>query len=170
MTNWLDGQGMNPLVGKFDLDPGKWRPLYYPCYVDVPVAEGEIGRNSISLNNQPFIWIRVAHKIIGNTAKPDVSGLYQDGQYSVAFKDEQSNYQQDYMPADLAFGTWGGPNTSGFVADLPYPIPFAGNKTITFEVRNDVLRNLIPTASTYKVCFLLAGVANWGDLLPPRVR
>lgn len=162
----------HPLFGKFDLDPGKWRPLFYPTYIDVPVAAGEIGRNSVTINNQPYIWSRITTKIVGNTAVPETSGLYNDGQWSIAFKDEQSNYQKDFFPADLAFGSQGSTNNSGFIIPLPYPIPFAGNKTITFEIRNDVLRVPAgaPTPTTYKICVLMAGVANWGDLLPPRTR
>lgn len=168
----IPGEHMNPLLGKFDLDPGKWRPLFYPIYVDVPVTAGRIGRASVTINNQPYIWTDTTHKIVGDTADPATSGLYQDGQYSVAFKDEQANYQKDFMPADLAFGSQGSTNNSGFIIALPYPIPFPGNKTITFEVLNDVTRVLAgdPAPTTFKVAFLMHGVANWGDLELPRVR
>lgn len=157
-----------PLVGPYDLDPGRWRPLYYPCRISVPVAEGGIGRNSVTINNQPFVWRWATHMIVGNTADPSSSGLYQDGQYLLSFRDEQSNYQSNPIPAPLMFGNAGvGPTSpGGFLIPLPYPIPYAGNKTITWEVTNLVTRTLSPTAEYFAVWICMAGTADWGTTGP----
>jgi hypothetical protein len=150
----------HPLLGKYDLDPGRWRPLYYQVEISVPVALGGRGIGSLPLNAQPYILTRVQAKIIGETADAATTGLYQDGQFDVEFKDEQANYQSGPMPADLMYG---GPQ-AGYALDLPYPIPFAGNKSLTFEVTNRVLRVLASAAEYFTVGISLAGIADWGDL------
>jgi hypothetical protein len=153
----------------FDLDPGRWRPLYYGVEIDVGVAEGAIGRGSLHINRQPFIFTQMAHKIIGNTADPATSGLYQDGMYDLAFRDEQSNYQNIPIPADLMFGSWGsgGDMPTGFMAQLTYPIPFPGSKNVTFEITNRIARTLTPSADTFPVFICLGGVSDWGKLASP---
>lgn len=159
--NRPQGQGPNPaligLMGKFDEDPGRYRPLYYGVEIAVPVAVGGVGRGSISLNNQPFIWTRCAHQIVGDIFRED-SGLFQDGQYMLAFKDEQSNYQNQPIPAELLFGSV----RSGFIIELAFPIAFAGNKTITFEITNRANRTLSPVAPTFNVYVAMHGIADWG--------
>jgi hypothetical protein len=160
------GQSPNPaligLMGKFDQDPGRYRPLYYGVEITVPTAVGGVGRGSISLNNQPFIWTRGGHQIVGDTADPSTTGLYQDGQYLIAFKDEQSNYQNQAIPAELLFGSV----RSGYIVELAFPIAFAGNKTITFEITNRTNRALVPQADTYQVYIAMHGIADWGKLKP----
>jgi len=161
----LPGKGLSPLLGKFDLDPGNWRPLFYPVEIAVPVAAGGIAAGSVSINNMPYIWTRTTHKIVGDTADTSTSNLFQDGQYDVNFRDEQSVYQRDFAPADLVFGGYGagdGGQAGGFVIDMPYPIAFAGNATVTFEVRNRVLRAPADLSTTFTVVFVLHGISSWG--------
>ena len=153
---------MNHLLNQFDMDPGKWRPLYYQTFIDVQVEEGGIGRGSITLNNMPFIFTRLGHQVVGNIADPETSGLYDDGMYTIEFKDEQSNYYKDPILAEPAFGSV----NKGFLADLAFPIPYAGNRTINFRIENLVTRTLSPEAETFKVGITCIGVANWGDLFP----
>lgn len=148
----------HPLLGRFDLDPARWKPLFYGVEVSVPVGLGGRGIASISLNAQPYILTRLSAKIIGETADPSTTGLYQDGQYDIVFRDEQSNYQSGPIPGDLM---WGGVNT-GYALDLPFPIPYAGNKSITFEITNRVARVLASAAEYFTVGISMHGVADWG--------
>lgn len=163
----MQNQQPNPLLGLFDRDPGRWRPMYYGTEISVGVAAGSVGRNTISLNNQPYIITRISHKIVGNTADPSTSGLYQDGQYDAIWKDEQSNYQKGVIPADLMWGSYGsaaGGEGGGFYMNLPYVLPYAGNKTLSFEITNRVTRVLVPTADYFAVAICVAGIADWGTL------
>lgn len=151
----------NPLVGRFDQDAGPWRPMYYQVEIDVPVTAGQSQDGSLTINNQPYIWTGLGHQIIGNTCDPEGSGLCQDGQYNIEFKDEQSNYTSGPVPAAA---TWGGPN-QGYTLEFPFPIPFAGSKTITFRVTNRHTRVLIPAADTFRVQIVTIGIADWGKLI-----
>ena len=159
------GQGLPPLLNQFDIDPGDWRPLYYPVEIEVGVAAGAIGRNSVSINNMPFIWTRTTHAIVGDVANPAVSNLWNDGQYDVNFRDEQSVYMRDFAPANLVFGGFGpsqGGQQGGYPIDMPYPIAFSGNATVSFEVRNRVLRAPTDQSETFKVVFVMHGISSWG--------
>lgn len=165
--NRLPGQTPHPMInsplfGKFDKDPGDWRPLYYGVEISVGVAADAVGRGSISLNNQPYILTRITAKIIGDTAVPTTTGLYEDGQYDCEFKDEQSNYQNQSIPCNLM---WGWVQT-GYVMELPYPLPYAGAKTLQFIITNRVTRALTPTADYFTVGICLHGIAYWGSLTP----
>lgn len=160
----LPGQMPHPLLGRYDKDPGPWRPLFYRVEVTVGDGVGDRGIASIALNSQPYILTRIQHKIVGPTADPGTSGLYQDGQYDIAWRDEYSNYQSPgFAPADLMFGSV----ATGYALDLPYPIPFAGNKTLTFEVQNRVARAIVaPPATEFIVAIVLHGIADWGEIRP----
>ncbi len=155
--------GKHHLMGKFDYDPGRWRPLYYGVKISVPVGINQVGQGTIQLNNQPYIMTRIMHKIVGETADPATTGLYQDGQYDVALKDEQSNYQNDDIAADLMYGAVGGFNGNGFVMDLTYPLPFAGSKSISWRVVNRVARVLASAEPYFTVELCLHGLSDWGD-------
>lgn len=150
------------LMGRFDEDPGRYRPLYYGVKIAVGIAAGAVGRGSITINNQPYIMTRITTKIVGNTANPSVSGLYQDGQYDIEWKDEQSNYQNGPIPADLLFGSV----ASGYIIELAFPIAFAGNKTLSFTLTNQVNRAVVPQVETFEIAVALHGVADWGTLGP----
>jgi hypothetical protein len=152
----------NPLVSRFDADPGPWRPMYYSVEIPVPLEAGGSEIGSVTIQNQPFIWMFLAHQIMGNTADPETSGLYQDGQYDIELKDEQSNYQAVPIPAGAAFG---GPS-GGYQLDLPVPIGYPGAKTITFRVINRYTRILTPDPDepVFPVKILMGGVADWGEL------
>ncbi len=155
--------GTNPLLGRFDLDPGKWRPLWYYKEVSVGVAAGALGTVALTINNQPYLMTRLTHSIIG-PIQADGSGYLNDGQYDIEIKDEQSNYQNQQIPADLMFGSMGSTVGNGFNMEFPYPLPFAGNKTILFRVTNRVTRVFAPVATTFVVGLCLHGIADWGDL------
>lgn len=148
------------LMGKFDADPGRYRPLYYGLSITLGVASGAIGRGSVTINNQPYIMTHVLHQIVGNTNDYATTGLAQDGQYLLSFKDEQSNYQNAPIPAEMLFGSV----RSGYIVPLAYPIPFAGNKTLTFELQNLYTRVLAGQLTTFTVYLAIAGVADWGEL------
>jgi hypothetical protein len=150
---------MLSLLGKFDVDPGRYRPLYYGVPITVGVAEGAVGRGSVSLNNQPYIVTHVLHQIVGNTNDYSTTGLAQDGQYLITIRDEQSNYLNEPLPAEMLFGSV----RSGYINPLVYPIPFAGNKTLTFEVTNLYTRT-IGQETEFKVYVAVGGTADWGDL------
>lgn len=152
----------SPLLSRFDADPGPWRPMFYPVTIDVPLEAGGSEEGSVTLLNQPFIWTFLGHQIIGNTGDPETSGLYQDGQYDIDIKDEQSNYQSAPVAASSAFG--GG--AFGFMITLPLPIPYPGTKTLTFRISNHYTRVLTPDPAeqVFKVKLTVGGVANWGRL------
>lgn len=150
------------LLSRFDADPGPWRPMYYPVVIDVPVSAGGSEEASVTLNNQPFIWMFLGHQIIGNTGDPETSGLYQDGQYDIEMKDEQSNYQSAPVAASSAFG--GG--AFGFQIPLTLPIPYPGTKTLTFRITNHYTRILTPEPpeAVFRVKLTVGGVINFGTL------
>lgn len=152
----------NPLVSRFDADPGPWRPMYYPVEIDVPLTAGQSELGSVTINNQPYIWMFLGHQIIGNTADPETSGLYQDGQYDIEMKDDLSNYQLAPICASASFG--GG--TFGYMIEFPIPICYPGAKTITFRVINRVTRVLTPEPAddVFTVKLVLGGVQDWGSL------
>lgn len=155
------GSASSALFGPRDVDPGRWRPLFYPVEIDVPVALGGQGRSSIVLNAQPYILTRIQGKIVGETADPSTTGLYQDGQWDIELQDEQSNYQSGPIAGDLLMG---GPSTQGYSLALPIPIPFAGNKTLSFRITNRVLRVLTSEAEVFRIQIVLHGIADWGTL------
>lgn len=150
------------LLSRFDADPGPWRPMYYPVLIDVPVEAGGAEEASVTLQNQPFIWTFLGHQIIGNTGDSETSGLYQDGQYDIEFKDEQSNYQSAPVAASAAFG--GG--AFGFMIELPLPIPYPGTKTLRFRLTNNYTRVLTPEPPElkFRVKLVVGGIADWGTL------
>lgn len=149
-------QTKNPLLSRFDKDPGRWRPYKYGCLIDVPVTVDESGENTILIMNQPFIMDRISHAIVGPTADPDASGLAQDGQYFINWQEEMSEYQNEPLLAIPAYGTF------DFPLYLSSPVPFAGNKTLTFRVTNAYTRVLTPVAESFKVHIVIHGLADWG--------
>lgn len=152
----------NPLLSRFDADPGPWRPMYYALTVPVPLEAGGSEVGSVTIQNQPFIWTFLGHQVIGNTGDPETSGLYQDGQYSIEMKDEQSNYQQAPVCASGAFG--GG--DFGYSIPLTLPIPYPGTKTLTFRIINHYTRILTPEPPepVFPVKLVIGGMADWGRL------
>jgi hypothetical protein len=162
MTPNMQQLSRDPLVSRFDADPGPWRDMYYPVTIPVPTAANGSEVGSITINNQPFIWMALGHQIIGNTGDPETSGLYQDGQYSIEMKDEQSNYQSLPVPASATFGG----ADFGFQIPFPMPIGYPGAKTITFRVINHYTRILTPAPAedVFNVRLVMIGVANWGTL------
>lgn len=154
----------HPLAGKFDLDPGATRPYWYGVNIDVPVTEGLSGVGSINLLNEQFICTRFTHQILGNTGDPETSGLSQDGQYTIQIQDEVTQYQNIPIAAENMFGS----QRAGDILWSPYPIPFAGNKTITFTVTNNYTRILTPSSETYRVQLVMSGFIYLGTTLPQR--
>lgn len=163
MQGTVQKEQRSGLVSRFDADPGPWRPMYYPLEIEVPLEAGESEIGSVTIQNQPWIWMFLGHQIMGNTGDPETSGLYQDGQYDIEFKDEQSNYQSAPVCASGAFG--GG--AFGYQIELPVPIGYPGSKTITFRITNRYTRVLTPEPSepVFPIKLVLGGVADWGQLL-----
>jgi hypothetical protein len=156
-------ESKNPLLGKYDLDPGRWRPLHYGVEIDVALTSGATESGTIKLNNQPFILTRITHEIVGRyVLDPLNSWLENDGHYSVEWKDENSNYQNQPIVADLM---WGRIKFGGSI-ELPFPIPYAGNKTLTFRVQNRRLRVSDTGATLFRVGIVAHGVADWGIVQP----
>lgn len=150
----------NTLLNRFDADPGPWRPMFYPLEINVPVEAGGSEEASVTINNQPFIWQFVGHQIMGCTGDPLASGLFQDGQYDINMRDEQSNYQSAPVAASATLGS----GAFGFMIYLPLPIPYPGTKTLTFRVTNRCTRILSPESDTFTVKLTVGGVADWGEL------
>jgi hypothetical protein len=146
----------SPLLSRYDRDPGRWRPYKYGCLIDVPVAADGAEEGTITIMNQPFIMDRISHIIVGDTWDPNRTGLAQDGQYYIQWKDEQSEYQNQPLLAIPAFGT------EEFPLYLSMPIGFAGQKTLTFRVINAYQRRLTPEADTFRVQIVIHGASDWG--------
>ena len=161
----IDGQGPSPwmgspLFGRYDKDPGRYRPQWYHVEIDVAVAAGGQGRGAIKINNEPFAIIRMAAKIVGDTADAQNSGLFQDGQYDIEWKDQQRNYVDGPIAADLMWGYTG----TGYQIDFPFPLPYSGNDTLSFVVTNRVTRTLVPQADNFAVQITAAGITDLGEL------
>lgn len=148
------------LLSVDDLDPERWKPMFYSGIAEVPVEEGGLVRLAITTNNQPFIFTHIAHGIVGNVQDPETSGLYDDGQYYVLWRDEIRAFSKESILSSLLFG----PKVQGDWARLPYPIYYAGNHTISFDITNAYTRTLSPVAETFDVQFVLRGLADWGQL------
>lgn len=157
---------LKALLGRYDADPGKWRPMFYGVEIDVGLNEGQVGQGAINLNNQPFIMTRITHQIVGAYFTDDwLNWINDNGQYAVEWKDEISMYVNTLIPADLMWGRL----KAGYVLDLPFPIPYGGNKTLTFRVQNRITRApTIPDLKYFRVGICLHGVADWGDENPGR--
>lgn len=149
----------SPLFGRYDKDPGRYRPQWYHVEIDVPVTAGGVQAGTITINNEPFCIVRTTSKIIGNTADPSTSGLYQDGQYDVEWKDQQHNYVDGPIAADLMWGS----NENGYFIPFPFPLPYSGNDTLTFRVTNRVTRVLVPTSDTFTVQIVVHGITDLGE-------
>ena len=161
----IDGQGPSPwmgspLFGRYDEDPGRYRPQWYHAEIEVGVAAGGQGRGSIKINNEPYAIIRMSAKIIGDTADSQNSGLFQDGQYDIEWKDQQRNYVDGPIAADLLWGY----TETGYQIDFPFPLPYSGNDTLSFVVTNRVTRTLVPESDTFKVQIVSAGITDLGEL------
>lgn len=159
------GQGPNPflgspLLGRYDQDPGRFLPRYYPLELSVPVGLGGVATGSIHLANEPYCLTRITHKIVGDVNDPETTGLWQDGMYDIEWNDEQRAYTQaPGVAADLMFG-W---NSTGYVLELPIPIAYPGNNTLTFRIVNRLARVLVPTADHFQVQIALHGIVDRGE-------
>lgn len=151
-------QTNSPLMTRYDKDPGRWRPFKYGCVVDVPVLETEAGENTILIMNQPFMMDRISFSVVGNTHDYQGTGLADDGQYFVEWREEQSVYQNAPILAKTAFGT------EEFPLYLSAPVAFAGNKTLYFRLSSSYTRVLNPVAEYFKVQVVCHGISDWGTL------
>jgi hypothetical protein len=149
-------EGRKLLSGRYDRDPGRWRPYTYSCIVEVPVTEGQWGENTVTIMNQPFVMERINHSVIGNINDYQATGLADDGMYYVEWREENSHYQNQPLLARNAFGT------KEYPIALTVPLGFAGNRTLTFRVTNAYTRLLTPDAETFSVELTLHGAADWG--------
>jgi len=149
---------------KFDIDFARHKPMWYNVEIEVPVALNGIGRGSIALNNQPYLLYRITHQIIGETVNWETTGLEQDGQYTVTFRDENSNYQNQPIIAESFFG----PCRTGHYLDFPIPIAYSGNRVLSFEIVNRYLRVLAGEEEYFVVALTLHGIADWGPLQSAR--
>jgi len=160
----VQGQGPHPfqgspLLGRYDQDPGRYRPQFYHVEIDVPVALGGVGRGTINILNEPYALTRITHKIVGDIDDPSTSGLYQNAMYDIEWKDEQRTYTDGPISADLMFG-W---NETGYVLEMPFPIAFPGNKVLSFAITNRLARTLVPEADYYQVQIVCHGITDLGE-------
>lgn len=146
---------------QFDLDFNQYRPMWYGVEIDVPVILNGQGEGSINLNNQPYLLYRISHAIIGATYDWATTGLMQDDQYSISFRDEQSNYQNMPAMSALLYGS----AREGRYNDFAIPLAYSGNRTLHFQIINRVTRVLAPQADYFRVGITLHGVSDWGPLV-----
>lgn len=145
---------------QFDLDFNRYKPMWYGVEIDVPIELDGEGRGSITLNNQPFLLYRITHAIIGATYDWLTTGRYQDDQYKIEFRDENSNYQNIPMMSALLYGS----AREGKYLDFAIPLAYSGTRTIHFRVINNYARVFTPEAENYTVGIGIHGVADWGQL------
>lgn len=146
------------LMSPSDLNPSRWKPMNYGVNIDVPVAANGVGQAACTMNHQPIFVTRIAMLFLGNTRDPETSGLYQDGQVLVSMADDQRNYQNIPIHADLLWG----PKDGGSFRTLDFPIYYAGGRTVRFELTNVYTRVLTPVSETFRVQIIMAGLADWG--------
>lgn len=160
----LPGQGpapfMSPIMGRSDIDPGQLRPQWYHCNVSVPVLANGQGISTIRISDKPFTMTRITSKILGDTTNSQ-SGLVQDYQYLVEWKDEQSTYVDGPIAPDLMWGANAG-DSAGYIMDFPYPLAYTGNKSLEFRVTNLIARTLVPESDYFTVQICLHGIGDWG--------
>lgn len=154
----------NPLIAWYDADPAGWKPFLYSGFCDIGVDVDSQARLSIRTIYAPYMWTAVTHGIVGNIDDPETSGLYNDGQYLINWKDERSAYVNNPIPANLAFG----PHKEGDFPESPLPVFFPANHTVTFELTNLYNRILTPEADTFRIYIALKGLHYWGQLKPPK--
>lgn len=150
----------NKFFSRFDIDIAKFRPVWYGVEIEVPVIANGIGRGSITIDTRPFLLTRITHAVVGATFDWETTGLYQDGQYSINFRDESTNYQNIPLMSETMLG----PVRSGHFLDLAVPLAYSGNRTFQFEVTNRYLRVLTPESDYFTVALTIHGVADWGGL------
>lgn len=128
----------------------RYRSRFYAVNVPIPLPDppnpmpaGTGNTASVTVQNYPFLMKRVGHAIIGRnqvlagpiTGLADVS---QDGQYTVRFRTDSSNYMNVPLSALAAFG--GGQFSQ--IVDLPAPIELKPKETIIVEVSTSIPRQL----------------------------
>ena len=131
---------------------------------DIAVAANSQGVITLPTMLQPYMWHDLTHTIVGNIDDPETSGLYNDGQYTIEYADERSQYTSIAIPS-LALS---GPHKEGSFPDFRLPVFFPANHTITFRITNLHGRILTPTAPTFRVWVCIHGLQYWGQLRPPQ--
>jgi hypothetical protein len=103
----------------------------------VPVGAPGVG--SVTITNLPFCLRRITHGIIGdNHLDPItqlVSSVFQDGQYTVTWRTDQRNYQNEPLLCCAAYGS----DNDHFLLETPEEIP--AKTTIHIEVVNQIERS-----------------------------
>jgi hypothetical protein len=150
-------------MGEKDVDPGRFRSHFEKVRIDVGIDLNAIGRGSITTVDLPFYLMRLTHQIVGPTHDWLTTGLMQDGQYSVSWKDERTVYthgQPDnfIMPDSM----WGSVRT-GHQFLLPRVQYYPGRNTHSFEIRNEVARLLSPPQDLFTVEIVLHGMLDHGE-------
>lgn len=150
-----------PLLSTSDLDPERWKPVSYSETADVPVEANGTARVTINTINQPYVLTRIGHAVLGNTVDWVTTGLINDGQYLIHWVDENRQYTNNPTQANLLWG----PHIEGPNRNLEYPIYYAGNHAISFDITNLYQRILTPVATTFQIQIHIAGMADFGALM-----
>lgn len=139
-----------------DLDPQIWKVFSFPVNIDVSCAVDGVGRGDAKLLNHRQFITKITHQVLGQTTDPQASGLYQDGQYLIDWKDQKNVFTIEGVQANNLFG----PYQQGSFPSLPFPQYYAGVNTIMFTVTNLYTRTLIPASPTFRVQICLHGIAD----------
>lgn len=132
------------------LDPSIYKNKFYKIDVATLSVVNGVGDGAVTLDSTPFILDSIAHVIVG--ALPED----QDGQYSVLWRDEYTNYSQEQVMAEPAFGSI----RSGFFVPLPLRSFFRSSATISMEVTNYIDRTADFPVS-FPLQFVLHGFEKW---------
>jgi hypothetical protein len=139
-------------------------PMKFPIEVPVPLALGGEGRQSIPINDRPFILQKITHQIIVGTLSEDPAVtpmFYQDGLYTIDWSlFSQARFFKGVPPlADIGFGSV----RTGIWIPLPAPVTMPGNETI--EV---IIRNMIARQADYHVQVIFHGIQMLGSMTQAR--
>lgn len=125
---------------------GYW-PMFYPVTVaDIGQNEGDELPGQAAIKNQPFLLIRITHRII--RAGVPLANLEQDGAYSLdwSLQETQRFFKGDVPNAEAMFGS----ARTGIWVDLPAPISVDANDTLGAAIKNELQR---PAPFTVQVIF-----------------
>lgn len=148
----------HPLVGTASgkIDLSRWRPAWYYAELTIGLNRGDYNVGSVVLDDRPFVLICVTSSTIGNSALlPAAETLWDAGQYTVEYRDENSHYFQLPLEVETLMS---GSQTIQMRYSPPIPVPLGRNHTLHIRVTNRIQRIIAPEIGkedhiTVGVCF-----------------
>jgi len=133
-----------------------FRPMMFSTLVEVGNADGDIGKNAVSINDRPFILKQVTHQITAPIFFDAVNGYdeRQHGFYTLDWSlyNQDRYWQGDPPMADAAFGSV----RTGIWIPLSSPIALEKSRTLNVSIGNVGVRY-----APYKVQVIFHGVEDY---------